>query len=419
MKNCVIITPEFSPHTNWGGVATFCSELAKLLESMGCNVHIISYHPKNKFVIKKISDHITHHIIGLKTPSKVVNFLYYKIFSPIFKNIFFKFPSIFFIFEWNIAVYFYFRKLNKKINFEVIHTPSYHSPAFLISYLYSKIPLINHIQGPEEEINEYFPTSINSKCKALIENFYVKNMSDAVITCNQELEVKYAGIKSLNGKVHYIKNFIHINHDPSVPYDFLKISNFRTNILFWGRLEHRKGVDELLIAFINLKKSYPNLKLWLIGQDTNFLKYKNSFYSFEDFLDEILFPKSIRDAIFHIPRIDSPLVLKSLLTELSGICVFPSLHEPFGFVYLEAMSLGLITIGSMTGEAKNIIQNATDGFLVQPNSEEIETCIKKIYALPDNRIKKISRNAVKKISKKYSADSVVESYRQLHKKISL
>ena len=69
---------------------------------------------------------------------------------------------------------------------------------------------------------------------------------------------------------------------------------------------------------------------------------------------------------------------------LSTIDVFllPSLYETFGFVYIEAMSVGLPVIGTNNGEFPNIISLGASGKVISPyNEKEIADAIIYFYNL--------------------------------------
>ena len=57
----------------------------------------------------------------------------------------------------------------------------------------------------------------------------------------------------------------------------------------------------------------------------------------------------------------------------------PSINEGFGIVYLEAMKAGCITIGTKGEGIDGFIENGKNGFLVNPNVDEIVKLIDEIY----------------------------------------
>lgn len=91
--------------------------------------------------------------------------------------------------------------------------------------------------------------------------------------------------------------------------------------------------------------------------------------------------------------------------------------ETFGLVYLEAMSMGCITIASKNEGMEGIIEDGVNGFLCKAgDDEELATIINKINSMPQEELNKISRNAKEtairltdeKVANNY-IDSIVDS----------
>lgn len=97
--------------------------------------------------------------------------------------------------------------------------------------------------------------------------------------------------------------------------------------------------------------------------------------------------------------------------------MLPSRYEPFGFVYLETMMGGCITIASKVGGGLEIIQNGVDGFTIEPMVNNIVACIQKIKRLSPQQLNLIVRRAKKHIISTYDMSRVESSYAELYQKI--
>lgn len=90
--------------------------------------------------------------------------------------------------------------------------------------------------------------------------------------------------------------------------------------------------------------------------------------------------------------------------------VMISTQEIFGLVYLEAMSLGLIPIGSKKEGIDGIIQDGVNGFLCEAgNVQELSSIIRRIQNLSKEELITIS-NAAKRTALDFTDDKVAETY---------
>lgn len=86
-------------------------------------------------------------------------------------------------------------------------------------------------------------------------------------------------------------------------------------------------------------------------------------------------------------------VLEAL--EEAQIFILPSKKETFGLSYLEALAKGCIVICSKNSGMDGFIQNNKNGFIVEPNAQDIAKTIKKIISMDKEELNKISSNAIK------------------------
>lgn len=76
----------------------------------------------------------------------------------------------------------------------------------------------------------------------------------------------------------------------------------------------------------------------------------------------------------------------------SYILLLPSVAEGFGIVYIEAMKAGTIPIATKGEGIDGFIRNGENGFLIEPNIDEIEQLIAEIYSEKYN-LEEIRENA--------------------------
>ncbi|MHC1785354.1 MAG: glycosyltransferase family 4 protein [Anaerolineaceae bacterium] len=93
------------------------------------------------------------------------------------------------------------------------------------------------------------------------------------------------------------------------------------------------------------------------------------------------------------------------------LLVVPSEYEGFGIVYLEAMNMGLVPIGSTDGGAGEIITNSKDGFLINPNDAEGLAEILQELIRDPKKIRSLIMNARKRAGSFYSWHENAKSIR--------
>jgi glycosyltransferase involved in cell wall biosynthesis len=117
--------------------------------------------------------------------------------------------------------------------------------------------------------------------------------------------------------------------------------------LFVGNDFDRKGGRVLLSAWPKVRARVPQAKLWIVG------------------------PRRARakvEGVRWLGRVDPKDV--ATLREQASVFVLPSLFEPWGHVFNEAMSAALPCIGTRACAMPEIIRDEETGLLVKPGSDD-------------------------------------------------
>jgi glycosyltransferase involved in cell wall biosynthesis len=117
-------------------------------------------------------------------------------------------------------------------------------------------------------------------------------------------------------------------------------------MLFVGKDFERKGGEVLVRAFDEVVQRFPDARLQIVGPH------------------KVTMP--LRPGIEFLGRINDRSRLEALYRD-AAVMVMPSLHESFGFVFLEAMSRGLPCIGTRMFAMPEITEDGHTGLLVEPN----------------------------------------------------
>jgi glycogen(starch) synthase len=148
-------------------------------------------------------------------------------------------------------------------------------------------------------------------------------------------------------------------------------------ILFVGRLERRKGVDNLLAAAVPVLRRHPEAELWLVGSDTLSTELGGTYR--QEFLGRHADERGLLDRV----RFVGPVTDDELLQHYADADVFvaPSRYESFGLVHVEAQMMGLPVVACATGGTPEVVGNGETGLLVGPeDAPALEAALERLVA---------------------------------------
>lgn len=135
-------------------------------------------------------------------------------------------------------------------------------------------------------------------------------------------------------------------------------------VLFVGRLEGRKGIQDLFAAMPRVLAEAPRARFVIAGEDNS---RHDGFFAREGMDYPTWFGKHHGKLAGRVEFLG--FVTEERLDELYRSCdvfVAPSLYESFGLIYLEAMNYARPVIGCSAGGPREIIVDGETGFLVPP-----------------------------------------------------
>jgi len=129
-------------------------------------------------------------------------------------------------------------------------------------------------------------------------------------------------------------------------------------ILFVGRIEPLKGIDQMLRAMPCLQNG-QRPRLIIIGGDDN------SRYEMEK-LRALSRSLRIEEMVTYI----GPVKHEKLPSFYSAadLCVLPSYYESFGLVALESLACGTPVVGTDVGDLRSIIHQGKTGYVIEDNT---------------------------------------------------
>lgn len=125
-------------------------------------------------------------------------------------------------------------------------------------------------------------------------------------------------------------------------------------IIYLGRLNKQKGIDDAIEIFKFVKKELPKSKLWIVGHgDIRYVeKLKRK-------IDSVLPAGSVRFFGFVSEQ------KKFELLSRAHLLISPSVHEGWGIVPVEAGIVGTPTVAYNTSGIKDVLQGGKTGIILE------------------------------------------------------
>ena len=232
---------------------------------------------------------------------------------------------------------------------------------------------------------------------------YIFSKANAVIIVakfERELLKQKFGVDE--DKIKYIPNGVNVrefNHLTKNDQDI-------ETILYVGRLEKYKGVHFLIEAFTEVKPSFPNSRLLIVGSGSYKEKLVNLTSSF-----------GLQDSVSFLENVPQEHLTK--LYSSSNVFVTLSQFEGQPIALIEAMSSGLPVIATKVGAIPELVQHGRNGFLLDfpPNKKALIDMITFLLGNPDSSAK-IGLEARKSILSKFSWEKTVQSLIKLYERFS-
>jgi glycogen(starch) synthase len=189
--------------------------------------------------------------------------------------------------------------------------------------------------------------------------WWLANRADALITCSQAMRTEVAGLFEVPPEdITVIHNGIEERGWRVPPEEIARarqtyVPQGEPLLLYFGRLEWEKGVQDLLAALPQIRRDHPGARLVIAGKGLH--------------LEELVAQARrlrVRRAVHfagHLPDRE----LRAALAAADAV-VLPSRYEPFGIVALEAAASEAPLIASTAGGLGEVVIDGITGLAFTP-----------------------------------------------------
>lgn len=392
MNICMLC--ESNIFTSTGGVPVYTKMFAKQFVKMGHNIHIIisgdecymtNIEGVNVYVVKPELLNQIPEVAAFPNSKRVLEFSY-----ECFKML---------------------QVLKKVFNIQIVESPIWDVHGVVSSYLEKDIPLVTRLQTPLKMVIDTFEMKENPDLE-MIQMFEKEllSRSDSIITISDCVKDTIEKLYDMQFSQNVYKNYLGIESDHLASYT-RKDDNIV--ILFLGRLERRKGIQNIMESIPEILSKYNNVEFRLAGDfdikdDLISDTFKNKFtkdYKKSSWFNRIHFLGKISD--------------EQKESEFANCDIFisPSLYESFGIIFVEAMRYSKPVIGCNVGGMKEVIADGESGLLAETN--DTNSLIDKLNILikdPELR-EKMGRIGKERVEEIFNVDKMCDDSISIYKKV--
>ncbi|WP_436501888.1 glycosyltransferase family 4 protein [Actinokineospora sp. HUAS TT18] len=240
---------------------------------------------------------------------------------------------------------------------------------------HARVPLVATVHATEAGRHSgWLSQPLNQQVHSV--EWWLANRADALITCSSAMRAEVAHLFEVEPETITV---IHNGIEPRswrVPPAAVRASRASHSphnaplLLFFGRLEWEKGVQDIIGALPRIRRTHPGTRLVVAGRGT---------YSVA--LEELARKLRVRRAIDFAGHL-SDRDLGALLAAADTV-VLPSRYEPFGIVALEAAAAGAPLVASTAGGLGEVVIEGETGLSFTPGDlDGLATAVRRVLDDP-------------------------------------
>lgn len=229
--------------------------------------------------------------------------------------------------------------------------------------------------------------------------------SDLVTSVSQSLAEQTKTIIETDKEIIPIYNFVREKEFPTQHEDKYKelygIKPEEKVLIHVSNFRRVKRIDTILETFAQVHEHVPS-KLILLGDGPELLDMRKKARTLH-----------IEDDVLFLGKQDQV----SKFYQMADLVLLLSEKESFGLTLLEAMTTGVVPIGSNAGGIKEVIKHGETGYIVDVgNSEQASHYALKLLT-NEHLYQELQSNMLKDIKQRFNSELIVDQYEYYYKKM--
>ncbi|RZS39032.1 (1-_4)-alpha-D-glucan synthase (UDP-glucose) [Herbihabitans rhizosphaerae] len=237
--------------------------------------------------------------------------------------------------------------------------------------------------------------------------WWLANRADKIVTCSVAMRTEAAHLFEVDSDEISV---VHNGIEPRswrVPASVVAATRERYGpggeplLLYFGRLEWEKGVQDLITALPRIRRSHPGTRLVVAGKGRQ-----------AKTLVEQARKHRVRRAIDFVGHL-SDVELVAALAAADAV-VLPSRYEPFGIVALEAAAAGAPLVASTAGGLGEVVVQGETGLAFAPG--DVEALTEAVRDVLDDpaAARKRARTAKKRLGVDFDWERIAEATAEIY-----
>ena len=394
MRICYL-SEEYPPETRRGGIGTYTREIACAVAQLGHEVNVITKthgDPYDTEAEGVLVHRIPRPTTGLDDASHRVADLLAR----------------------SLAVFTKVQELNSRHPFDIIEAPEIGSEALHLAFR-RDFTLVTRFHTPTFLVRELNPHQAETVYP------YTSPFPETADVLERLQALGSAGVTSISrsmarvisqrwdipiDRITVVPNPFNpdavIKEDSAIYESMLKDTDY---VLYFGRLEERKGVHVLAQALPSIFQRFPTIKAAFVGEDMG--------YGRSTMKDWVLTQnRGYEDRLIFVGHTEHESLFPIIRN--AKLVILPSLWEALGYTCLESMALGKVVVATRGSGFEEIIDHGQSGFLVRPNDPaDIASTVQEVLPRDLSPIERKSKARFLDFDSRRIAQRMVACYEEL------